>query len=89
MPPTQYTPEQIEDFKNRSEGFQEDFKALTEKYQVELVRAIGTVPSPSGVFGLGVTESIGDLKYKPVPSPFTPTETPDEPAAPTTEPVAP
>lgn len=40
------------------------------KHQVEKVYGVATVPSPSAVFGLGVTESLGDLKYKSVPSPL-------------------
>lgn len=68
-----YTEEQTADFEARAKAFQEEFDAfyteLKEKHQCELVYGVSTVPSPAGVFGLGVTQNIGDLKYKATPSP--------------------
>lgn len=68
-----YTPEQQADFEERAKAFQEEFdafyKGLKEKHEVELVYGVQTVPSPAGIYGLGVTQNIGDLKYKATPSP--------------------
>lgn len=72
-----YTPEQAEDFQARAKAFGEDFQKLyselKEKHQCEVKYGVTTVPSPSGIFGLGVTEQIADLKYAPQPTPFVPT----------------
>lgn len=69
----QYTEEQQKDFEDRAKAFQEEYTPLYEdlkkKHEVEIVHAVATVPSPAGIFGLGVTQQIGDLKYKSVPSP--------------------
>lgn len=69
-----YTEEQQKDFQERAGAFQTEFEQLYAelkmKHQVEKVYGVATVPSPSAVFGLGVTESLGDLKYKSVPSPL-------------------
>lgn len=63
-----YTPEQQKDFEERAREFQADlepmYTVLKQKHQVEEVYQVATVASPSGVYGLGVTKSIGDLKYK-------------------------
>lgn len=68
-----YTPEQQADFEERAKGFQvkfdELYKGLKEEFECELVYGVATVPSPAGIFGLGVNQSIGDLKYKATPSP--------------------
>lgn len=66
----EYTQEQRDDFTIRAKAFSEALEALKKEHQVELVHAVVTVPGPGGIFGLMVNESIGDTKYKPVPSPF-------------------
>ena len=74
----EYTSEQQSDFQERAAAFQKEFveavTALKEKHHCEMKYGVVTVPSPSGVFGLGITEQIGDLKFAPKPSPFVPTE---------------
>lgn len=69
----EYTPEQTADFEARANAFQEDFtkayEELKAKHECEMVYSVATVPSPAGIFGLGVQQSVGDLKYKSVPSP--------------------
>lgn len=69
----EYTEEQTKDFQERAEAFTKEFEELygplKEKHQCELVYSVATVPSPAGVFGLGVQQSVGDLKYKATPSP--------------------
>jgi hypothetical protein len=72
----EYTPEQQQDFQERATAFQKEFaefmKALSEKHECEFVYGVATVPGPNGIYGLGVQQNIGDLKYKAVPSPLTP-----------------
>lgn len=75
-----YDEEQAKDFQERAKAFNEEFSAfyedLKKKHECELVYSVATVPSPQGIFGLGVQQNIGDLKYKGVPSPeeFVPKE---------------
>lgn len=69
-----YSEEQTADFQKRAKEFIDEWKSaydtIKEKHQCELVYGVVTVPSPSGVFGLGVQESIGDLKHKATVSPL-------------------
>lgn len=72
-----YTQEQTTDFEKRAKEFEKDFTELYEslktKHECEMVYGVSTVPSTTGVFGLGVTQNIGDLKYKEkesIKSPF-------------------
>ena len=75
-----YTDEQKQDFEERATAFQKEhaefYKTLKEKYECQFIQAVQTVPSPSGVFGLTVVESVGDTKFNKkeegVPSPFIP-----------------
>lgn len=66
----QYTEEQQKDFEERAKSFGEGLDALSKEFQVEIVNSVVTVPNQSGVFGLTVASQIGDLKYKPIPSPL-------------------
>ena len=72
------TQEQREDIAARQQAFIKDFNelygALKAKHECELVYGVVTVPSPSGVFGLTVSETVEDKKYAAKPSPFVPTE---------------
>lgn len=67
------TEEQQKDFEARAQAFEEDYakayEELKAKHECEMVYGVVTVPSPAGIFGLGVQQSVGDLKYKSVPSP--------------------
>ncbi len=72
-----YTEEQTLDFQARAKEFEKEFnefyEGLTKKHECEMVYNVTTVPGPQGIHGLGVSQSIGDLKYKekePIKSPF-------------------
>lgn len=64
----EYTEEMQKDLLGRQEAFvkefNEQYEALKEKHQVELVYGVVTVPGPQGIHGLRVQESIADTKYK-------------------------
>lgn len=70
----QYTEEQNADFQERAKAFQLEhdpmYEELSKKHQIEILYSPVTVPSPSGVFGLAISSSLGDLKYKSIPSPL-------------------
>ncbi len=74
----EYTDTEQKDFQARAEAFSREYTEmytiLKEKHQCEFVYSVATVPSPQGVFGLGVQENIGDLLFKEtgIPSPFVP-----------------
>lgn len=69
----EYTEEMRADFAARTESFGKEFSemytALKEKHLIELVYKPEWIPSPSGVFGVAVSENYGDLKYKPIAAP--------------------
>jgi hypothetical protein len=69
----EYTEEQTADFEARAKAFTGEFDTfyaeLKKKHECELVYGVGTAPIHGGMFGLGVTQNIGDTKHKSVPSP--------------------
>lgn len=64
----EYTEEMQKDLLDRQQAFvkefNEQYEALKEKHQVELVYGVVTVPGPQGIHGLRVQESVVDTKYK-------------------------
>lgn len=69
----EYTEEQSADFQTRANAFNEEYLTLYEelkkKHECEFVYNPVTVPGPTGFFGLSVSQNIGDLKFKSIPSP--------------------
>lgn len=73
------------DFQKRAKEFEKEFEELYEglkkKHECEMVYGVSTVPGPQGIHGLGVTQNIGDLKFKekePIKSPFMAKDGPKE-----------
>ncbi len=65
----QYTPEQEQDVRDRTEAFKADYLQLVEKHQVDFLAYPQLIPNESGQFVTVASLHIGDKKYAPVPSP--------------------
>lgn len=70
----EYTQEETTEFQQRAQEFQTEYDELYEnlkkKHQVEIIHSPMTVPTSGGLHGLFVNTSLGDLKFKSVPSPL-------------------
>jgi len=68
-----YTPEQQADFQNRAVAFQTEYdelyKTLSEKHQIEIQYAPVYIPTGRGTFDTAMGTNLGDLKYKPLAAP--------------------
>lgn len=68
-----YTPEQQADFQNRAVAFQTEYdelyKSLSEKHQIEIQYAPVWIPNGTGTFSTAMGTNLGDLKYKPLAAP--------------------
>jgi len=65
------TEEQIKDVEERRKAFTEDYLALVEKYQVDMMSYPQMAQTPRGSFDITVTTFVADRKYAPVRSPVT------------------
>ena len=64
------TPEEQKDVELRTKKFLEEYRALTEKYQVDFISYPEYIPNPNGEFMTRISNTLIDRKYLPVKSPL-------------------